>query len=138
MYHIQDFQNVAEPRGKKEIFNYAHSSLRNVIEETLTHAYFALKDQDYYDLLESQDHRIPALKQMIISLRTEKLLTDQLEEQIFKLYKFLSKAVHSEITKLNTGRTTTDKETFIEWYEAFIKVAIINFEVIIRMIEIGI
>jgi len=32
MYHIQDFQNVAEPRGKKEIFNYAHSSLRNVIE----------------------------------------------------------------------------------------------------------
>jgi hypothetical protein len=32
MYHIQDFQNVAEPREKKEIFNYAHSSLRNVIE----------------------------------------------------------------------------------------------------------
>jgi hypothetical protein len=32
MYHIQDFQNVAEPRGKKETFNYAHSSLRNVIE----------------------------------------------------------------------------------------------------------
>jgi hypothetical protein len=32
MYHIQDFQNVAELRGKKETFNYAHSSLRNVIE----------------------------------------------------------------------------------------------------------
>jgi hypothetical protein len=31
-YHIQDYQNAAEPRGKKEIFNYAHSSLRNVIE----------------------------------------------------------------------------------------------------------
>jgi len=31
-YHIQDFQNAGEPRGKQEIFNYAHSSLRNVIE----------------------------------------------------------------------------------------------------------
>jgi hypothetical protein len=31
-YHIQDFQNAGEPRGKHEIFNYAHSSLRNVIE----------------------------------------------------------------------------------------------------------
>ena len=31
-YHIQDFQNAAEPRGKKEMFNYAHSSLGNVIE----------------------------------------------------------------------------------------------------------
>jgi hypothetical protein len=32
-YHIQDFQNAAEPpQGTKETFNYAHSSLRNVIE----------------------------------------------------------------------------------------------------------
>jgi len=31
-YHIQDFQNAPEPQGIKEIFNYAHSSLRNVIE----------------------------------------------------------------------------------------------------------
>ena len=31
-YHLQDFQNAAEPRGRKEVFNYAHSSLRNVIE----------------------------------------------------------------------------------------------------------
>jgi hypothetical protein len=31
-YHIQDFQNGVEPRGRKEMFNYAHSSPRNVIE----------------------------------------------------------------------------------------------------------
>jgi hypothetical protein len=31
-YHIQDFQNAAEPQGMKETFNYAYSSLRNVIE----------------------------------------------------------------------------------------------------------
>jgi hypothetical protein len=34
-YHIQDFQNAAEPpQGMKETFNYAHSFLRNVIEMT--------------------------------------------------------------------------------------------------------
>ncbi|XP_012702853.1 uncharacterized protein LOC105914750 [Setaria italica] len=38
-YHIQDFQNVPEPQGMKEVFNYAHSSLRNVIER----AYGVLK-----------------------------------------------------------------------------------------------
>jgi hypothetical protein len=31
-YHLQEFQNAAEPEGKEELFNYAHSSLRNVIE----------------------------------------------------------------------------------------------------------
>jgi len=31
-YHLQEFQNANEPQGKEEIFNYAHSSLRNVIE----------------------------------------------------------------------------------------------------------
>jgi len=31
-YHLQDFQNSVEPWGKKEVFNYGHSSLRNVIE----------------------------------------------------------------------------------------------------------
>nr|XP_034599988.1 protein ALP1-like [Setaria viridis] len=38
-YHIQDFQNAPEPQGMKEIFNFAHSSLRNVIER----AYGVLK-----------------------------------------------------------------------------------------------
>ncbi|CAO2177825.1 unnamed protein product [Urochloa humidicola] len=33
-YHIQEYQNANEPRGKKELFNYAHSSLRNVIERS--------------------------------------------------------------------------------------------------------
>jgi hypothetical protein len=31
-YHLQEFQNATEPEGKEELFNYAHSSLRNVIE----------------------------------------------------------------------------------------------------------
>ena len=30
--HLQEFQNAAELQGKEEVFNYAHSSLRNVIE----------------------------------------------------------------------------------------------------------
>ncbi|WVZ66960.1 hypothetical protein U9M48_016110, partial [Paspalum notatum var. saurae] len=33
-YHLPEFQNGPAPRGIKETFNYAHSSLRNVIERT--------------------------------------------------------------------------------------------------------
>jgi hypothetical protein len=31
-YHIPDFRREGRPTGKKEIFNYLHSSLRNAIE----------------------------------------------------------------------------------------------------------
>jgi hypothetical protein len=31
-YHLPEYRLGPMPRGKKEIFNYAHSSLRNVIE----------------------------------------------------------------------------------------------------------
>jgi hypothetical protein len=31
-YHIPEFQSASQPIGLKEIFNHAHSSLRNVIE----------------------------------------------------------------------------------------------------------
>jgi hypothetical protein len=31
-YHISEWQNARQPIGSKEVFNYAHSSLRNVIE----------------------------------------------------------------------------------------------------------
>jgi len=31
-YHLLEFQNAKEPQGKKEVFNYAIFSLRNVIE----------------------------------------------------------------------------------------------------------
>jgi hypothetical protein len=34
-YHLQEFQNAAKPECKQEVFNYAHSSLRNVIERSL-------------------------------------------------------------------------------------------------------
>ncbi|MCW3109866.1 MAG: hypothetical protein JWQ09_4372 [Segetibacter sp.] len=119
-------------------FKQSLQTLRNVIELTLAHAYFAVKDLDFEDLLEDTDKRIPPLRQLIIFLRSEELLTAQLEQQIFDAYKFLSGAVHSEITKLNTGRTTTDNESFMDWYNAFIKAININMKTIIRMIEIGI
>jgi hypothetical protein len=33
-YHITEFQNAGQPIGLKELFNHAHSSLRNVIERS--------------------------------------------------------------------------------------------------------
>jgi hypothetical protein len=33
-YHIPEFQNGSQPIGFKELFNHAHSSLRNVIERS--------------------------------------------------------------------------------------------------------
>jgi len=31
-YHVWEYRQGPAPRGKKELYNYAHSSLRNVIE----------------------------------------------------------------------------------------------------------
>jgi hypothetical protein len=31
-YHLQDFRHRGQPNGREEVFNCAHSSLRNVIE----------------------------------------------------------------------------------------------------------
>lgn len=33
-YHLQEYRDSPEPQGKEEKFNYAHSSLRNVIERS--------------------------------------------------------------------------------------------------------
>lgn len=33
-YHLPEFKEGPRPRGKKEVFNYLHSSLRNVIERS--------------------------------------------------------------------------------------------------------
>jgi hypothetical protein len=33
-YHLPEYRDGPEPQGKKEIFNFAHSSLRNVIERS--------------------------------------------------------------------------------------------------------
>jgi hypothetical protein len=33
-YHLQEFRDAADPQGKEETFNYAHSSLRNVIKRS--------------------------------------------------------------------------------------------------------
>jgi hypothetical protein len=33
-YHILEWQHARKPIGAKEVFNYAHSSLRNVIERS--------------------------------------------------------------------------------------------------------
>jgi hypothetical protein len=33
-YHLQEFRDGPEPEGKEELFNYTHSSLRNVVERS--------------------------------------------------------------------------------------------------------
>jgi len=33
-YHLQDFRHRGQPRNWQEVFNCAHSSLRNVIERS--------------------------------------------------------------------------------------------------------
>jgi len=113
-------------------------TLRNVIEVTLTHAYYALNDMDYNDLIEANDQRTPPIKDIIKFLRKENLLTSEMERKIFDLYKTLSGAAHSEVKKLNTGRNAATYNTFLEWYESFVNATQMHFKIIIRMIEIGI
>jgi hypothetical protein len=34
-YHLQEYRGAAPPQGMEETFNYAHSSLRNVVERSI-------------------------------------------------------------------------------------------------------
>jgi hypothetical protein len=119
-------------------FKQSLQILRNVLEVTLTHAYYALNDMDYHDVLESDDHRIPPVKEIIRFLRKENLLTPEMERKIFDLYKTLSGAVHSEVGKLSSGQYSMTYNAFLEWYRDFVNVTQMHFKIIIRMIEIGI
>lgn len=119
-------------------FKQSLQTLRNVIEVTLTHGFYALQDIDYEDLLSLDEHKVPILKDIIRFLRTENLLSADVERQIFTLYKSLSGAVHSEIRKLNTTTNITDIVTLKEWYDFFAKTSVIHLVIIIRMIEVGI
>jgi len=119
-------------------FKQSLQILRNVIEVTLTHAYYALNDMDYHDVLDSDDHRIPPVKDLIRFLRTENLLTREMERKIFDLYKTLSGAAHSEVRKLTSGQYSMTYDAFLEWYKDFVDVTQMHFKIIIRMIEIGI
>ena len=118
-------------------FKQSLQTLRNVLEETLFHAYYAFQGKNYGYLEESVE-RMPNFKSMIKSLRVENLFTDKMEQELFSIYKDLSGAVHSEVTKLNITRSFTYKSAFSEWYNYFVKVANLHIMTIIRMIEVGI
>lgn len=123
--------------AKENYFKQSLQTLRNVIEVSLTHAYYAFQDIDYDDLVESENHRIPEFKNLIKFLRTENLLTAEMERQLFELYKTLSQAVHSEILKLNCSSSGNYK-TFLEWYDLYVKCARMYFSIIIRLMEVGV
>ena len=59
-YHLPEFQNGDEPQGKKEVFNYAHSSLRNVKER----AFGVLKQK--WRMLQSIPSYLPITQSHII------------------------------------------------------------------------
>jgi hypothetical protein len=123
--------------AKENYFKQALQTLRNVIEVSLTHAYFSFNDMGYDNLMESEDRRIPNFRNLIKLLRTENLLTAEMERQLFELYKILSGAVHSEILKLNCSSSANYK-TFLEWYDLYVKSVKLYFSIIIRLIEVGV
>ena len=52
-YHLRDYRGATSPQGPEEIFNYTHSSLRNVIERcfgVLKARFPILRDMPSYDL----------------------------------------------------------------------------------------
>ncbi|XP_048502980.1 uncharacterized protein LOC125498753 [Beta vulgaris subsp. vulgaris] len=52
-YHLRDYRGAKNPQGPEEIFNYTHSSLRNVLERcfgVLKARFPILRDMPPYDL----------------------------------------------------------------------------------------
>jgi hypothetical protein len=61
-YHLPEYRQGPMPRGKKELFNYAHSSLRNVIERS-----FGVLKMKWRILLQLPSYPIAKQSQIIIA-----------------------------------------------------------------------
>jgi hypothetical protein len=119
-------------------FKQSLQTLRNVLEVTLLHPYLALNYLDHEDLREVMKQKHPAIKEIIVNLRQFGLLTNKMEQQYFDLYRSLSLAVHSEVTKLTVYNDFSNKHSFSEWYSSFVEVLELKVRTILRMVEIGI
>jgi hypothetical protein len=64
-YHLPKFRQGPMPRGKKELFNYTHSSLRNVIERS-----FGILKMKWRILLQFPGYPMPKQSQIIIACMT--------------------------------------------------------------------
>jgi hypothetical protein len=64
-YHLPKFRQGPMPRGKKELFNYTHSSLRNVIERS-----FGILKMKWRILLQFPSYPMPKQSQIIIACMT--------------------------------------------------------------------
>ncbi|KAI9078526.1 hypothetical protein K1719_039464 [Acacia pycnantha] len=56
-YHIPDFRGCSQPQGIQEVFNHAHSSLRNVIERTIgvwKNKWHILRDMKPFPLIKQE------------------------------------------------------------------------------------
>lgn len=61
-YHLPEYRQGPMPRGKKELFNYAHSSLRNVIERS-----FGVLKMKWRILLDLPSYPMPKQSQIIMA-----------------------------------------------------------------------
>jgi hypothetical protein len=62
MYHFPEFRQGPMPRGKNELFNYAHSSLRNAIDRS-----FGVLKMKWKILLNLPSYPMPQQSQIIIA-----------------------------------------------------------------------
>ncbi|KAK4280450.1 hypothetical protein QN277_012075 [Acacia crassicarpa] len=56
-YHIPDFRGCSQPQGLQEVFNHAHSPLRNVIERTIgiwKNKWYILRDMKPFPLIKQE------------------------------------------------------------------------------------
>lgn len=61
-YHLPEFQRGGRPSGQKEVFNHAHSSLRNVIERA-----FGVLKMKWRILLHMPSYKVERQKKIIIA-----------------------------------------------------------------------
>ncbi|KAL6615197.1 hypothetical protein ACP70R_037467 [Stipagrostis hirtigluma subsp. patula] len=81
-YHISEFQNSGQPIGLKEVFNHAHSSIRNVIERA-----FGVLKMKWRILLNLPSYPMEKQKKIIIAcmalhnfIRDSQLCDDHFDE----------------------------------------------------------
>lgn len=110
-YHLPEFRNGTMPRGMKETFNFAHSSIRNVVERS-----FGVLKQKWRMLLKVPSFPLAKQSQIIVAcmalhnfIRESKLLDEDFDRCDRDEHYVPIEASMSQPRRRDTGASDEDR-----------------------------
>lgn len=113
--------------------------LRSVLEVAVAHAYFGLRGDDYFTLLQAPRFRMPPLvgrSGMLETLVLTQTVNDAFAHECRSLYALLSKRVHSHIHHLSVNESQDENSR--EWCELSGRVGTVLLRLVLFLLRKGI